>query len=127
MALCVVFTSTASAAMMGGVGHGHMVGTDHPTMAAVNSHCEQAFSTHHIEDNTHCAARSHNHSSPSGQENNNSDSTMMLCSVCALCSSVIPTLDVGLPFIGNATQGYVSVATPFLSDFSARLERPPKA
>ena len=122
-----MLTSTISAAMMGGVGHGHMGEMSHHVAATTNTPCEQTVSTHSAEADIHCVASTHNHSTPPGQVDENSENTMMLCSVCVLCSSVIPALDIDLSIIGRAIQGYASESTSLLSKFPTRLERPPRA
>ncbi|MBX2869320.1 MAG: hypothetical protein KTR18_11630 [Acidiferrobacterales bacterium] len=127
MAFCVMYTSTISAAMMGGSGHGHMDNGSHHEMATPSHTCDEHGLDH---TDTHCVSSLHHDSHPSDQVQESAEtteSTMMLCSVCALCTSIVPTLDVNLQFNGRPLPGFVSESASAFSNFSSRLKRPPRA
>ena len=119
-----MFTSTVSASMMSGVVHGHMEGmSSFDKTQTEDQVCEHAHSERSSA--WHCHTEFHMDHSSSSDEPNGSDE-MLMCSVCALCSSLIPVLEVDLVFIGRVTQGSTIEATANHSNFLTRLERPPR-
>ncbi len=123
MALCIMFSSTVSAAMMGGAGHGHMDMSNHMVQSKVLG-CEHETSEH--GSHLHCKATPLDDETPSNHDANESDEHMMLCSVCALCSSWLPSHEMELVFTGCIAKRSAFETIAIHSKFLTRIERPPR-
>ncbi len=112
---------------MAGIGHGHMGNLDHQTMVTSGSHCEHINSSNHSDEDKHCVVSGHNHPMVSSQGSDNFEEATHQCTVCALCTSILPAIDVDAHYLAKALPFHVFDSTSLLLNLSSPLERPPRS